>query len=190
MSGWDGLDEALEQSGGSGNIFINLEDGESVTGVIVGQPHLEAIFWTGATYIPWVDSEREEDDKKAFQLSTNFYDMPGANMRVLQGKAALMIALRETLEKYGKDTGRTLPSGKPEKTLAHRVFEIKRTGEKAKTRFSLFLEPDISAPDREKMGELHDLKVLASRCKGADIKQDSEDDDQKPRTQVDTDLPF
>lgn len=188
MSGWDALDTAIKETGGSGtNTFINLDNGESVTGVLVGQPHLAPIFWTGSTYVPWIDSEREADDKKSFQLSMNFYDIESRKMRVLQGKTALMISLQEVTEKYGRPTGKKLASGKDEKELNHRVFEVKRTGEKAQTRFPLLLEPDIKVPTKEEMGELHDLVALATRGKGGDIRQDNTGE-AKPAT--DDGLPF
>ena len=187
MSGWDDLDQALSESGGSGGDFINLQDGESVTGVICGHPHREPIFWTGSTYIPWVDSERSEDDRKTFQVSVNFYDVHAKKMRVLQGKVALGIALSATVKKYGKETGRLI-NDKPEKLLQHRVFEVKRIGEKRSTSFQIFLEPDIRLP--EDMGQMHDLAALAKRGNAAARGEEDEAEVLEKNPQAKSDLPF
>ena len=159
MDPYELMEEAMAGSGG--DKFLSPKEGEGpFVLTIFGRPHVEKLWWNGANYELW-DDDNVDHDSPTFEMNVNAYDHNLKKMRILQGKVSLIIAYNEALEEYGKDTGETKPSGKPVKTIEHRVFKVSKHGKGTQTRFPFLLQPDIPVP--AEVGTPWDLEAQSAQ---------------------------
>lgn len=159
----EAFDEAVK-AGGSGDKFINLEDGDPhILGTIVGRKWTQQLFWNEGLRVYEDFDKTIHQGKPAFQLSLNFHDHEKGTMHILQGKTALVIAYSEQCEEYGVDIpGEFKKDGKtPVKSIDHLVYKIQRKGLKAKTRFTFLVQPGMEPP--KTFPPLHDLEEASRR---------------------------
>lgn len=75
---WDNAVELANQGGGE---YLKLEnDGDTVTGIFVGEPEARQVVWTGTTYEEY-DEDVHQDARPAFKFKIGFYDTKDGVMK-------------------------------------------------------------------------------------------------------------
>lgn len=160
---WGDVKGIADEAGGGGK-YLSISDGDdAVVGIFCGEPIGKRLFFdaTEKKFVPYTDAHKQRGDKMSRNFSINFLQLMGAEppeMRIFKGPLAFIIALREVYDLYGKPTNRMDEGGEPIKSLAHRVFRVTRTGEKASTRFGMLPLDDVNIPDYKTWPPMHDLE--------------------------------
>ncbi len=133
------------------SIFIHLkDDGDSVTGVFLGEPYAYELIWTGKEYRAFVEG-KDNPKKSTLRIAWNFYVIESGTVKIIQGNKQWFKAIRVVNDKYD---------------LEKASFEIKRSGKagSTSTTYSVLFEKDISDELREDLeqAQLHDLEECIS----------------------------
>jgi hypothetical protein len=103
MNGWDQAREAVERHAAAGGIFVKLtNDGDKVSGVFIGDPHVREVVWTGERYELFdEDNPKHKRKRPTLRLATNFY-VPAENaMKVIEFNATATKDVLKLRDKYG-----------------------------------------------------------------------------------------
>ncbi|MFA7329749.1 MAG: hypothetical protein WC326_01630 [Candidatus Delongbacteria bacterium] len=151
MGRFDGMNKTYEEHDLQSGRYLKFEDGDKHLVAFLGEPHIRAVYWDGATYHPWTDGCGKE---KTLKTSMNVAVLENRNgvyqikaVKVLENSKTFYKQVSKMDTKYGVD---------------NQVFEIERTGTKAKdTSYTVLPEATITPALRAQLDAL-DLYDLTS----------------------------
>jgi hypothetical protein len=176
------FEDKYENSGGGGNAFIKLEDGESVTGVFVGEPYQ-------------FKQHNKWPEKPVLCTGVGCPDcLAGANAAV---RFRLNLIVKEDgvlvpkIFEQGYYTWVTLQELNKEYDIERYTLKIKRVGVKTDTRYTILPIPDGKLDDGA-LGKLQQIELLKLEHKGVATESTPPpiDDGDLPNFDTEDDIPF
>lgn len=162
---WDVAKDMADRHAG---LFVKLaDDGASVTGAFVGEPHAREVHWTGQRFEECAGegcADCARGVKKTFRVLFNFF-VPGQGMKIVEGSTAFFGSVLAAREKYGLDAW---------------TFEVKRVGAAGdrRTKYTVTAaEPvDVKLKASLAAAAKHDLAALGKRSNESDASHAADDD--------------
>ena len=159
MGRFDDMNKKHEQHTLESGRFLKFDDGDNHLLVFLGYPHIREVYWDGTTYHPWKEGCGKEKSLKTSMNVALIEKVDGAYcfkaLKVLENSKTFFKQVAKMDAKYGVDT---------------QIFEVERTGQKAKdTTYTVLPEAPIS-PELRKQLDALDLY---------DLTKDRDDEDAK-----------
>ena len=149
-----------EPNTGTGDMnFVKLKDGESIKGILRGNPYEFHKKWVDHKSTPCDASD--PDAKFAFRMNLVVKEESGYVSKILEQGAKLYSSLKELNEEFNLDVT---------------VIKIKRTGEKFQTVYSVFPTSDKFTDSLEKSLLAVELQPLEVELEGDGPKLKQEED--------------